>query len=254
MRRLTIEEPYSAAALLSRRLAIFALAVALVGIVGVGRGLDLLAVLGGSFLIACAAILTAILAFVIIWHSGRKGAGQAFAGLLLAALLLAYPVYLVQQTLRLPPLPDVSTDLTNPPDFSLSSEALAARGGATPASVPSARRKIQLKVYPQIQPILLDLEAQDAFNAAIQAMKATGWKIVDQRPPGGRSGIAHIDAIASSFLLGFPTDVTLRLRPLAGQTRIDVRSASRFAPYDFGANSRNVANFEAALTAVVDKK
>ncbi len=254
MRRLTIEEPYSAAALLSRRLAIFSLAVALVGIAGVGRGLDLLAVLGGSLLIACAAILTAILAFVIIWRSGRKGAGQAFAGLLLAALLLAYPVYLVQQTLRLPPLPDVSTDLTNPPDFSLSSEALAARGGATPPSVPIARRKIQLKVYPQIQPILLDLEAQDAFNAAIQAMKATGWKIVDQRPPGGRSGLAHIEAIANSFLLGFPTDVTLRLRPLAGQTRIDIRSASRFAPYDFGANSRNVANFEAALTAVVDKK
>lgn len=254
MRRMIIEEPYSTAALLSRRLAIFSLAVALVGIAGVGRGLDLLAVLGGSLLIACAAILTAILAFVVIWRSGRKGAGQAFAGLLLATLLLAYPVYLVQQTLRLPPLPDVSTDLTNPPDFSLSSEALAARGGATPPSVPIARRKIQLKVYPQIQPILLDLEAQDAFNAAIQAMKATGWKIVDQKPPGRRSGIAHIDAIASSFLLGFPTDVTLRLRPLAGQTRIDIRSASRFAPYDFGANSRNVANFEAALTAVVDKK
>lgn len=254
MRRMIIEEPYSTAALLSRRLAIFSLAVALVGIAGVGRGLDLLAVLGGSLLIACAAILTAILAFVVIWRSGRKGAGQAFAGLLLATLLLAYPVYLVQQTLRLPPLPDVSTDLTNPPDFSLSSEALAARGGATPPGVPIARRKIQLKVYPQIQPILLDLEAQDAFNAAIQAMKATGWKIVDQKPPGRRSGIAHIDAIASSFLLGFPTDVTLRLRPLAGQTRIDIRSASRFAPYDFGANSRNVANFEAALTAVVDKK
>jgi hypothetical protein len=254
MRRLIIEEPYSKAALLSRRLAVFSLAVALVGILGVGRGLDLLAVLGGSLIIACAAILTAILAFVVIWRSGRKGAGQAFAGLLLAALLLAYPAYLAQQTLRLPPLPDISTDLTNPPDFSLSREALAARGGATPASIPVARRKMQLKVYPQIQPILLDLEAPDAFNAAIQAMRATGWTIVDQRPPGGRSGIAHIDAIASSFLLGFPSDVTLRLRPLAGQTRIDIRSVSRFAPYDFGANPRNAANFEAALTAVVDKK
>jgi uncharacterized protein (DUF1499 family) len=88
----------------------------------------------------------------------------------------------------------------------------------------------------------------------VKAVTVTGWKIVEQRPPGGRSGLGHIDAIATSFILGFPSDITLRLRPLAGQTRIDIRSASRFAPLDFGANPRHIANFEAALTAIVDKK
>jgi uncharacterized protein (DUF1499 family) len=254
MRRLIIEEPYSKAALLSQRLAVFSLAVAIVGILGVGRGLDLLAVLGGSLIIACAAILSAILAFVVIWHSGRKGAGQAFAGLVLATVLLAYPAYLAQQTLWLPRLPDISTDLTDPPNFSLSREALAARAGTTPPSIVIARRKAQLKAYPQIQPILLDLDAPEAFDAAVKAVTVTGWKIVEQRPPGGRSGLGHIDAIATSFILGFPSDITLRLRPLAGQTRIDIRSASRFAPLDFGANPRHIANFEAALTAIVDKK
>jgi len=254
MRRLIIEEPYSKAALLSQRLAVFSLAVAIVGILGVGRGLDLLAVLGGSLIIACAAILSAILAFVVIWHSGRKGAGQAFAGLVLATVLLAYPAYLAQQTLWLPRLPDISTDLTDPPNFSFSREALAARAGTTPPSVVIARRKAQLKAYPQIQPILLDLDAPEAFDAAVKAVTVTGWKIVEQRPPGGRSGLGHIDAIATSFILGFPSDITLRLRPLAGQTRIDIRSASRFAPLDFGANPRHIANFEAALTAIVDKK
>jgi uncharacterized protein (DUF1499 family) len=254
MRRLIIEEPYSKAALLSQRLAVFSLAVAIVGIAGVGGGLDLLAVLGGSLIIACAAILAAILAFVVIWRSGRKGAGQAFAGLVLAILLLAYPAYLAQQTMRLPQLPDIATDLADPPNFSLSREALAARGGATPPSVAIARRKAQLKAYPQIQPILLDLDPPEAFDAAVKAVTATGWKIVEQSPTGGRSGLGHIDAIATSFILGFPSDLTLRLRPLAGQTRIDIRSVSRFGPYDFGANPRNIANFEAALTAVVDKK
>jgi len=254
MRRLIIEEPYSKAALLSQRLAVFSLAVAIVGILGVGRGLDLLAVLGGSLIIACAAILSAILAFVVIWHSGRKGAGQAFAGLVLATVLLAYPAYLAQQTLWLPRLPDISTDLTDPPNFSFSREALAARAGTTPPSVVIARRKAQLKAYPQIQPILLDLDAPEAFDAAVKAVTVTGWKIVEQRPPGGRSGLGHIDAIATSFILGFPSDITLRLRPLAGQTRIDIRSASRFAPLDFGSNPRHIANFEAALTAIVDKK
>ncbi|MGA9214090.1 MAG: DUF1499 domain-containing protein, partial [Methylocella sp.] len=94
MRPLIVEEPYSKAALLSRRLAVFSFAVAVIGILGVARGVDLIAVLGGAIVIACGAILCALLAFVVIWRSGRKGAGQAFAGLVLAALLLAYPAYL----------------------------------------------------------------------------------------------------------------------------------------------------------------
>jgi len=254
MRRLIVEEPYSKAAMLSRRLAVFSLAVAVMGILGVARGVDLIAVLGGAVVIACGAILSAILAFAIIWRSGRKGAGQALAGLVLATLLLAYPAYLAQQTMRLPRLADLSTDIADPPNFSLSHEALAARGDTTPPSVAIARRKAQIKAYPQIQPILLDLDAREAFDAAVKALAANGWKIVEQRPPGGRAGLGHIDAIANSFILGFPSDITLRLRPLAGQTRIDIRSVARFGPYDFGANPRNIANFEAALEAVVDKK
>jgi uncharacterized protein (DUF1499 family) len=254
MRPVIVEEPYSKSAVLSRRLAVFSLAVAVLGILGVERGRDLLAVLGGALVIACGAVLCALLAFAIIWRSGRKGAGQAFAGLVLATLLLAYPAYLAQQTMRLSGLADISTDIADPPNFSLSRAALAARGDTTPPSVAIAQRKAQIKAYPQIQPILLDLDAREAFDAALAALAANGWKIVEQRPPGGRAGLGHIDAIATSFILGFPSDITLRLRPLAGQTRIDIRSVSRFGPYDFGANPRNIASFEAALVAVVDKK
>jgi hypothetical protein len=254
VRPLIIEEPYSKAALLSRRLAMFSLAVAVIGLLGVARGVDLIAVLGGAVVIACGAIFSAILAFAIIWRSGRKGAGQAFLGLALATLLLAYPAYVAQQTTRLPRLADISTDIADPPNFSLSHEALAARGDTTPPSVAIARRKAQIKAYPQIQPILLDLDGREAFDAALKAVVENGWKVVEQRPPGGRAGLGHIDAIATSFILGFPSDITLRLRPLAGQTRIDIRSVSRFGPYDFEASPRNVANFEAALEAVVDKK
>jgi hypothetical protein len=254
MRPLAIDEPYSKAALLSRRLAMFSLAVAVIGLLGAARGVDLITVLGAAVVIACGAILSAILAFAIIWHTGRKGAGQAVLGLVLATLLLAYPAYLAQQTIRLPRLADISTDIADPPNFSLSHEALAARRDTTPPSVAIARRKAQIKAYPRIQPILLDLDGREAFDAALKALAANGWKIVEQRPPGGRTGLGHIDAIATSFIFGFPSDITLRLRPLASQTRIDIRSVSRFGPYDFGAGPRNVANFEAALVAVVDKK
>ena len=65
MRPLIVEEPYSKAALLSRRLAVFSLAVAVLGILGVGRGRDLLAVLGGAVVIAIGAVLSALLALSI---------------------------------------------------------------------------------------------------------------------------------------------------------------------------------------------
>jgi hypothetical protein len=183
MRHLIIEERYSKAALLSRRLAVFSLAVAVLAIFGVKNGRDLISVLSGAAVIACVAVLTALLAFVIIWRSGSKGAGQAFAGFVLAVLLLAYPAYLAQQAIRLPPLSDISTDIADPPSFSLSRTALAARGDTTPPpSVSITARKPQIKAYPQIQPLLLDLDAEEAFDAALEAIAANGWTIVERRP------------------------------------------------------------------------
>jgi uncharacterized protein (DUF1499 family) len=254
MRRLIIEEPYSKAALLSRRLAVFALFVAALAVLGVKSSSDLITVLGAATAIACVAALCALLAFVIIWHNGHPGAGHAFAGLVLAILLLAYPAYLAQQTIRLPRLYDFSTDIADPPYFSLSQAALAARGGITPPSISLAARKLQLNAYPQIQPILLDLDAGESFDAVLQAIAENGWRIVEKRAPGGRLGLGHVDATAASFILGFPSDITVRLRPLAAQTRIDIRSVSRLGPFDFGAGAHNIASFEAALDEIVNKK
>ncbi|SFK14286.1 DUF1499 domain-containing protein [Methylocapsa palsarum] len=256
MRRLIIEEPYAKSAVISRRLALFALVVAIIGIGAARSGLDpaaAFAILGGAAGAAIASVLCACLAFVVIWRSGAKGAGAAFAGLGLAVLLLAYPVYLLM-TPRRAAVADLTTDLVDPPAFSLSRPAQAARGDATPRDIAASVRAGQAHLYPQIQPILLDLDVHEAYAAILKAIAAVGWRIVEQTPPGGRSGIGHVDAIARSFMLGFPIDVTLRIRPLAGQTRVDVRSVSRFDRYDFGANQNTIGVFESALETQVDKK
>ncbi|MGO9674931.1 MAG: DUF1499 domain-containing protein [Methylocella sp.] len=257
MRRLIVEDPYSTSALLSRRLAALALAVALIGVAAARWGIDpsaALAVLGGSIGLAAASILLALAAFIVIWRTGRQGAGQAAAGLFLALLLLIYPAFLAAKAAHTPRLADLSTDLADPPVFSASRVAQAARGGATPRNPPAALRRAQAQVYPKILPILLDLDADEAFAAVRKAVAASGWRLVEEIPPGGRMGIGHIDAISHSMILGFPSDITLRIRPLAGQTRVDLRSASRFGPFDFGANQHNIETFEAALQAQVDKK
>src|SRR5947199_6509783 len=115
MRRLIIEEPYSHAALWSRRLAFFSLAVGAIAVLlARSQAVDptaTLSVFAGAVLVACVALLFAGTAAVVIWRTGRRGAGIVASGVFLAALLLCYPAYLAANAVRLPLLNDVSTDL-----------------------------------------------------------------------------------------------------------------------------------------------
>ena len=245
MRRLILDEPLSAAAVWSRRLASFAVAVALISVVLARSSLvdfaPVLAVFGASILFGCLALLFA-------------ASGAILGGLFLSVFVLAMPAYLTTQAIRLPLLNDVSTDLNDPPEFSRSPRALAARNGLTHAEIPAEWRDAQRRAYPALQPIVLDLEADEAWPLVLKAMENRGWRIVDQTRPGGRVGIGHIDAVDKTPIMGFPDDVTVRVRPLAGQTRIDLRSASRYGRHDFGANARRIARFATELQAQLDAR
>ncbi len=260
MRRLIIEEPKSAAALWSWRLALFALAVAAIGIgIGIARAapaeiLSGLSVLAAAFLVACASLLFAATGAVIIWRTGRGGFAAVVGAVVVSGLFLAYPAWLAVQSVRLPLMNDISTDLTDPPAFSRSSAALAARGPRTPSDTPETARDDQRRAYPNVQPIILDLEADEAYRLVLQAATARGWRIIDQTRPGGRSGVGRIDAVDRSLILGFPEDVTIRVRPLAGQTRIDIRSASRYGRHDFGTNAARIARFAQELQTQLDAR
>ena len=53
--------------------------------------------------------------------------------------------------------------------------------------------------------------------------------------------------------MGFADDITIRIRPLAGQSRIDIRSASRLGRHDFGANAKRIAAFAEELQTQLDE-
>ena len=256
MRRLILEEPWSAAALWSRRLALFALTVGVMS-VGLARSgvvdvTAILAVFGAAVIVAGLGLLLGGAGCVVIWRTGRRGVGSIVGGALLAILLLAYPAWLAAQAMRLPALTDISTDLIDPPDFARSSRALGAREQMSHEPIPQASREAQRRAYPGVSPIILDLEADEAWQIVQKAVAARKWRIVDQVMPGGRIGIGHIDAVDKTLLMGFPQDVTIRVRPLAGQTRIDIRSASRFGRHDFGVNAQRIQRFAQELQAQLD--
>jgi uncharacterized protein (DUF1499 family) len=258
MRRFMIEEPYSMAAVWCRRLALFAMVVAGIGIglvkLNLVDSLSGLAVVSAALVVACLAGLSGLSAFVVIWRTGRRGTGIALGGLVLTGALLALPGYLAFQAIRLPVQNDASTDLVDPPNFSRSSVALAARGGHANGELPQAWREAQRKIWPDVQPVMLDLDIAEAWPLVQAAVTNLRWRVIERQAPGGRQGHARLDAIDFSVLLGFPDDITIRLRPAAGQTRVDIRSASRYGRHDFGVNPKRIEKFAAELQAQLDAR
>ncbi|PPD03955.1 MAG: hypothetical protein CTY36_07350, partial [Methylocystis sp.] len=98
------------------------------------------------------------------------------------------------------------------------------------------------------------LDTDEAYALVLKTAKARGWTLVDKRPPGGRSGDGHIDFIDKTLVMGFDDDITVRFKPLPGQTRIDLRSASRYGRHDFGVNAKRIAAFAEELQSQLDAR
>ncbi len=258
MRRLTFDEPVSRLAIWAKRLAKVALVLALAAIIAAHAhgalarffaaltlrpgptpdpGLGLFIFLG-ALAVAILALLLAFAASVSIWVRGRRGAGRIVATVLLTALLLPYPAYLYVSAGDPPWLADISTDIDDPPAFFNAPEARAGRGGWTPAPIERSRRDEQAVAYPEVKPIVLDMETEEAFNATLEAVKQSGWTIVNAVRPGGPSRPeGHIEAMAFSPALKLPTAIALRIRPGDDETRVDMRAVTRYLPNDLGAGA-----------------
>lgn len=254
MRRLHLEVPVSRAGPLARSTAWLALLVTLFALVVVRdpraeAGPALVALAAGPALALLAVVLAGV-SFVRVWRDGARGLRAALVGFLVAILVLAYPAYAAFRGLRLPALTDVSTDTENPPAFSRSRAAFAARGGRYPPDPGPAARAEQRRAYPQVAPLTLDIGADEAFELARKAAVNRRWQIVEAIRPGGRVGNGRIEAVSRGLILNLADDVTVRIHPRADGARIDVRSASRLGPRDLGANADRIRAYLDEVTTL----
>ena len=238
-RRLRLhDEPMSRLAVWSRRLALFALAVAALSIVVLRSNLleivPALATFGAALVCAALAVLLAVPAFVVIWRQGRSGLGSALAGLTLGLLLLTYPGYLGYRATKLPPISDITTDPSNPPRF----EQLARLRPADRVAYPGAAvAEQQRAAYPDIGPLQVDAPVKTVYDVALALVTKRKWHIADARSPGPTRRDGVIEATARTPIMGFRDDVVIRVSATADGARVDMRSASRYGLYDFGANA-----------------
>jgi uncharacterized protein (DUF1499 family) len=237
-------EPFSALATWARRLAVFAAVAAIVSIIIVRFGFlemkPALATFFGALACAGLSILVGLAAFAAIWQNGSRGMGRILLALLIDTAILAYPAYLGLQYRKLPAIHDITTDPIDPPKF----EALArlrSGDGANPAvyaGLYSAEQ--QRAAYPDIEPVDLDVSAQQAYEIARQLITRRKWLVIDERAPQPPRPIGRIEAVARTPIMGFREDISIRITPDGDGSRIDIRSSSRYFEGDLGSNAARV--------------
>jgi Protein of unknown function (DUF1499) len=82
-------------------------------------------------------------------------------------------------------------------------------------------------------------------------LKRMRLQIVSETPPRQRQA-GFIEAVDRTTVIGFYDDVVVRVDSEGGRSRVDVRSASRIGPHDFGRNASRVRRVLSEMQARVD--
>src|SRR5450631_549515 len=240
-------EPVSSLATWARNLAVFAVVAVVVSIIIVRFGFlemkPALATFFGALGLAALSILLGLAAFVAIWRNGSRGMSRVLLAFMIDAVVLAYPAYLALQYRKLPKIYDITTDPIDPPRF----EALAPlRNGdgtntAVYAGLYSAEQ--QRTFYPDIEPVQLEIPAERAYQLALQLATKRKWLVIDERAPQPPRRIGRIEAVARTPIMGFREDISIRVLADGEDSRVDIRSSSRYFESDLGSNAARVTKF-----------
>ena len=249
-------EPVSSLASWARNLAVFAVVAVVVSIIIVRFGFlemkPALATFFGGLAIAALSILFGLAGFAAIWQNGSRGMARILIAFLIDGAILAYPAYLGLQYRKLPAIHDITTDPIDPPRFDALAR-LRTGDGANPAvyaGLYSAEQQRQF--YPDIEPIELEIPVDRAYAIALQLVNKRKWLVIDERAPQPPRRIGRIEAVARSPIMGFREDISIRVVPDGDDSRVDIRSASRFFESDLGSNAARVTKFIDDLNTAAD--
>jgi fatty-acyl-CoA synthase len=218
-------------------------------------GLLLLAVLG----LGVIGLLLAVLV------KPRRGWGPAMVAIVIPVVALAFVGSVISKAKTIPPIHDISTNVTDPPAYSETVVAERAKvpggNGVDSMSAPMGTLKqyatmpaladktvggLGHAANPDLSPLTLKQSVADATTLAADVAKAQGLTVVRTDPAAGT-----VEATAQSFWFGFKDDFAVRVRPStdgAGAV-LDVRSTSRVGQSDLGANAKRIRAYLAAVKA-----
>lgn len=243
--------------------------------VGILTTQSMLALYAITWVMALAAIILGVIGLISIWSYGLDGARRALAGIGLALPIIAIPIYFGWLTLNYPAINDISTNPIEPPGFiQLDGVRPADANPIDPVFNPE-HIVLQREAYPEIRPLFLGTSIEDTYEAALRVVADQDWRVIvldspeleeaDEEisgevgaPTDGESatvevieGVARIQAVAKTLVSGFSDDIVIVISSDEGDTRVDVRSTSRYGEHDFGVNASRIRSFMIELQQAV---
>ena len=249
-------EPVSGLATWSRNLALFSIIAVVVSILIVRFGFlemkPALATFFGALALAALSILLGLAAFAAIWQNGSRGMSRILLALVIDAAILAYPAYLGLQYRKLPAIHDITTDPIDPPRFEALARLRSGEGAnsAVYAGLYSAEQ--QRSAYPDIETVELEVPPQRAYDVTLALIAKRKWLVIDERPPQLPRRIGRIEAVARTPIMGFREDISIRITPDGEDSRVDIRSSSRYFESDLGSNAARVSKLIEDINAAAE--
>lgn len=249
-------EPVSSLASWARNLAVFAVVAVVVSIIIVRFDFlemkPALATFFGGLAIAGLSILFGLAGFAAIWQNGSRGMARILLAFLIDGAILAYPAYQGLQYRKLPKIHDITTDPIDPPRFDALSRLRTGDGTNTAVYAGLYSAEQQRQFYPDIDPIELEIPVDRAYAIARQLVIKRKWTVIDEREPQPPRRIGRIEAVARTPIMGFREDISIRVVPDGDDSRVDIRSASRYFESDLGSNAARVSKFIDDLNTAAD--
>ncbi|WP_420966194.1 DUF1499 domain-containing protein [Bradyrhizobium sp. B120] len=252
------QEPVSGLATWSRNLAIFSVVAVVVSILIVRFGFlevkPALATFFGALGLAGLSILLGLAAFAAIWQNGTRGMGRILLAFLIDAAILGYPAYLTYQYRKLPRIYDVTTDAIDPPKFEALARLRTGEGTNPAAYAGLYSAEKQRAAYPDIETVELETPVDRAYEMTLRLVNRRKWLVIDARAPQPPRRIGRIEAVARTPIMGFREDVSIRVTPDDEDSRVDIRSASRYFDADLGSNAARVKKLIEDLNSAADNE
>lgn len=182
-----------------------------------------------------AAVVSLAGVFLTVKTGYLRSVVYGLAGIVIGGAVFVLPLHWRMQATKVPSIHDITTDIVHPPQFVA---ILPLRKDApNPAAYGGPEVAIKQRLaYPDIQTLILNAPRPQAFEQALAAGRAMGWRMVAAEPQEGR-----IEATDTTFWFGFKDDIVVRVTAAdEHRSLVDVRSVSRVGRSDVGKNAARI--------------
>jgi len=177
------------------------------------------------------------------WQQPSLRRGDLFGLIAFNLLIVGWMGHYVMLAIQSPPLVDITTDLQDPPAY-LAAATLRRADQHPVGYAGGSSAELQQRLYPDIQPINTLKGRERVYKEMRKLIEERDWEITYEDPDGG-----HLEAVATSFWLGFKDDIVVRILPRGPSSVLDIRSSSRLGQSDLGVNAQRVRQLIADFRA-----